>query len=284
MKKMKFFAMMAVAILMGVSFTACEEDEASISIAVDGSIPAEVTVGTTLTFNFNVVSDNKIETIKLIKNNETIVSVSEDDLGKLTYSGTFSYNTAEVGTTYLSIEVTDKKGNVETKSYTVEVIAAAGEIDTYTAKLLGSYEATPGSFFATTTGLVYKQDEAKTNSSIIDFVYYYGTTKNATIAAPNDEGAIATYTNATYGLSTWATKNSTKFAMSTVSASEFDAMEDDAVISEEENVTSSAVAGLEVNDVAAFTTAAGKKGLFKVVSVSGTGGSSTIEIDVKVQK
>jgi hypothetical protein len=273
--------MMAMTIMMGVSFTACEDEDAVISIAVDGTIPTEVTVGTTLIFNFNVVSDNKIENVELIKNNETIQSASEDDLGNLTYSGSFYHETTEVGTNYISIEVTDKQGNVETKSYTVEVTAA---INTYSAILLGSYSAEVGSFFSTSTGSVYTQADAKTNSNSIDFVYYYGTTNLATIAAPDESGAESIYDNTSTGLQTWSTQNSTKFVMSSVTTSEFDDMEDDIDISGDTNVNNSAVTALEENDVVAFTTADDKDGLFKVISITGTGGSSTIEIEVKVKK
>jgi hypothetical protein len=282
MKNLKFFALMAMTIMMGVSFTACEDDDASITITVDGEVLTDVTVGESQTHEYTVVSDNKIESINYYLNN-TPEAVDEDDIENYSYQGSFTYEATTVGTDYISIEVTDKDGNVESKDYTITVSAAPGEINTYSATLLGSYESTTGSFFATSTGTVYTQSNAKTNSSLIDFVYYYGTSNSATIAAPDDSDAESIYDNASTGLETWTTQNSTKFAMSSVTSSEFDDIEDDELISEEENVTSSAATQLEEGDVVAFTTAAGKKGLFKVTSIEGTT-AGTITITVKVQE
>jgi hypothetical protein len=133
--------------------------------------------------------------------------------------------------------------------------------------------------------------EAKANSTLIDFMYYYGNVNNATIAAPDDNDAAMVFTG-TAALSTWTTRNSTRFkVISSLTAAEFDAIEDDLLIVSNVNPTeviASTVHPLAVGDVVAFITDGDKaggsrKGLIKVAAIA-VGAGGTMDIVVKVQE
>lgn len=165
-----------------------------------------------------------------------------------------------------------------------------GAISTYSAKLLGGQNnATLGSFFATDSGVVVSSSNAGASSSLqgrIDLVYFYGTTNQASIGAPNDT-VVAVAHNGSTSLGSWTVKNATKFVSTTLSANTFTASLNDSLIKTIDAATysSSLVNMLTVGKVVAFKTAAGKYGLFHVSAIAGTTGTDrSITIDVKVQK
>ena len=92
----------------------------------------------------------------------------------------------------------------------------------------------------------------------------------------------------------WTKYNSTKFKLSSLSASDFDAINDDLSFSFGESLTETNVLNLKVGNVVYFKTEAGKLGVFKVKAINvGTTlnkddiqkyQDGSIEIDVKVQK
>ena len=117
-------------------------------------------------------------------------------------------------------------------------------------------------------------DDAKTNSTLIDFLYYYGATNKASIAAPDDADAATVFNNANNGLATWSTRNSTKFKTTALSAAEFDALANDLlIVSNATGASDTDENNLAVGNVIAFITDAdktggSKMGLIKVVSLS----------------
>jgi len=205
----------------------------------------------------------------------TLSSVSSLSVDK-----SYSASTA-LGTEKYTFTVTDKTNQTTTKSVTITTITPAGDINTYSAKLMGAQGAAAGSFFATTTGTVYTQANAASNSSIIDILYYYGATNEATLAAPSDALAGTIFNNSSTGLQTWAKRNETKFATTTISSSDFENIKDDALFTQSPSVTYSNK--LAVGNVVAFKTETGKKGLVRVDKIT-TGASGDITITVKVQK
>ena len=165
-----------------------------------------------------------------------------------------------------------------------------GSISTYSAKLLGGQNnATLGSFFASDSGVVVSSSAAGASASVqgrIDLVYFYGTSNQASIGAPNDS-VVAIAHNGSTSLSTWTVKNATKFYATTLSPSTFTASANDSLIKtiDATSYSASLVNMLTVGKVVAFKTAAGKFGLFHVSAIGGTTGSDrSITIDVKVQK
>jgi hypothetical protein len=271
MKKMRLFGLL-MAMIMGVSFTSCEEDgEAIISIVVAGEVDEEPLLGDPINISYNVVSDNKLDLVEHIINNVTVASV-EDFNNPNSYAGTFSVPTNTVGQVIASIRVTDRKGLVEMETYTIDV---QSNIETYTAVLLGNQSSENGSFYSTSTNEVFQLAQSAANAAKIDFIYLLDGESNV-IAAPSDAFVPTKYS----GVADWSVRNETDLKITVISSSEFDAIVDDSDIIAETNVALSKVSGLFADDVVAFTTAEGKKGLFKIVSIV----DNTMKIEVKVQK
>jgi len=191
------------------------------------------------------------------------------------------------------IEATDKNDQTTAANFTFTAYAApAGDISTYSAKILGAqFNNGAGSFFSTTNGTVYSKTEAKTNASIVDFVYSYrGGSMLAFIAAPSD-----TILDKTLNIKaeSWSTYNNTMYKASSLTSADFDAISNDAMFSGITGFTDTKILNLSVGQVVYFKTAAGKLGVFKVKAINkGTAGSNdiqlyqsgSIDIDVKVQK
>lgn len=193
------------------------------------------------------------------------------------------------GETYtVQITVTDDNKDealtvTETKTITVDIPVTAGNITTYSAKLLGGQSnPSTGSFFNSTNGSVLTSAQADAASASVDFIFAYGTTNLNYIAAPNDADIALSHSN----VGAWSTKNATKFKTTTLTASQFTALTDDAtIVSEASGASATKVNALAVGQVFSFTTAAGKKGLVHVSAIGGTMASDrSITIDVKVQQ
>ena len=197
------------------------------------------------------------------------------------------------------ITVTDKKDVTTSAVFTITAYTKpAGSIKEYKATLLGSQYAKEGSFFSTTNGSVYTVANSAASSSLIDLIYYYsgdGTVgqstsgNGATIGGADDTNILGVYK----GISSWSTKNATRFTGSTLSATEFDALTDDSKIAVISDFTDTKKIGLAEGNIIAFKTAAGKKGLVKInkltkglntVTNKDDYQFGTIEIAVKVQK
>jgi hypothetical protein len=174
-----------------------------------------------------------------------------------------------------AIKVEDSKGNLEVYPFDVVVAPAPGDNYTYTAVLLGNQISTTGSFYSTSTNQVFQLAQSAANETKIDFVYLMNGTKHV-MAAPNDVFVPTKYAS----VADWTTKNATKLKITLLSTKAFDAISNDAVITEQANVELSIVSDLAVDDVVAFTTAQGKKGLFKIEAMA----NNTMTIKVKVQE
>ncbi len=166
-------------------------------------------------------------------------------------------------------------------------------ITAYSDKIYGDQaNNSAGSFFATSTGTVYTQALAKTNAASVDFLYYYGATNKATLAAPNDAPAATIYDNATNGLQTWSVKNATEIRETMLTADIFNAVAADSTLTQLYDAAAIGAAAtsatdLAVGDVVAFKTVGNKKGFIKVVAIVENGTTATgdyIKVDVKVQK
>lgn len=166
-------------------------------------------------------------------------------------------------------------------------------ITTYTAVIYGDQaNNSAGSFYATTTGTVYTQALAKTNAASVDFLYYYGATNKATLAAPNDAPAATIFDNATNGLQTWSVKNATEIRATLLDAASFDVIVADSTLTDVYDLVATGAAAtsstdLAVGDVIAFKTVGNKKGFVKVVAIVENGTTATgdyLKVDVKVQK
>jgi hypothetical protein len=156
-------------------------------------------------------------------------------------------------------------------------------INSFTMKVLGSYDSPTGSSFGSIDGTVYTLAQAFANQVVIDFLYWWGASTSATLGAPDDDKAALVFTGVN-GLPNWTTKNATRFKETTLTTAEFDAITDGNVLAT--NAAGSdqtRVEALVVGDVRAFITATGKHGLIKVTDIN-TGAAGDITIDVKVEQ
>lgn len=165
-----------------------------------------------------------------------------------------------------------------------------GDVNSYSAKIMGGQNnATLGSFLATDNGEVITSSAAGASATVqarVDLVYFYGTTNQASIGAPNDS-VVAIAHNGSTSLSTWTTKNATKLVKTTITPAQFIASANDSLVKtiDAATISGSLVNTLAVGNVVAFKTAGGKLGLFHVQSIDGTTGSDrSITVNVKVQK
>jgi hypothetical protein len=178
----------------------------------------------------------------------------------------------------IRVTATDNLGqqSVETKTITI----TSGAIADCDNETLGSHKSTIGSFFATKSCNVYTVGEAKANKSAVDFIYFYGQTNQATLAAPDDADVN---TLGEFQLVDWTAgeKNATRFKA--ISAFDFD----NATAATLTAAWTTAVGAemtkanmLSNSQMVAFKTADGRYGVVRVNSIT-AGDDGTINIDVK---
>ncbi len=195
-----------------------------------------------------------------------------------------TFSAASVGNNRLLLEVWDKDGNKAEKAFTITVETGAVAVNKYSNIELGSHNDAVGSFYNSAENLIYTISSAKDNQAKVDFIYYYGDEHGNTIASPFDP-IVNTIT--TFGLSTWTTKNDTKFHKNTITAEQFDAIVDEYDFPEfttESPAPTQFVDQLVVGDVLYFKTVAGKLGFIKVVSVTTPNRGDRATFDIIVQE
>jgi hypothetical protein len=244
--------------------------------------------GEKIDFKANVVAHKKISSIEL---RQGITTVNKKESGfdseiEHVYIQEYTVAEGDKGKT-LQFAVIVKNGAGEEKKVEHSVYIA-NDFTAYSAKIFGAQNnADLGSFFSTSNGQIYKIAEAKTSSSLIDFVYFHGATNQATIASPDEpnvfsgNGAVHTGTN---GVTTWSKRNATRFKVTEITAAQFAEVEDDVDLIVNASGAELKLANqLTVGKVIAFTTDGGKSGLFLVKAIT-TGNTGSITVDVKVQK
>ncbi len=305
MKNFKLFGLMLLAGTL--IFSSCKKDEETTTavptIAFSNGNDALVYDGTNaIDVTIDVTAEAKVKDFTLVKivndangSTETPITINYDFDGDASGSYRFQRSSAEIGIDISTstddpkkveykFSLTDKDGTVKNSIYTVTMAVASGNpIHTYSATLMGAQDnANAGSFFASTNGSVYLTADANNNSSLIDIIYYYGSTNEATLCAPNDvtvNGGSGNLSLAT-GLTT---QNATTFATTTITATQFDAMTDDMGFDAITAFPETKLTTLTADKVIAFKTAAGKIGLLKVSTIT-TGTNGSMEVDVKVQQ
>jgi hypothetical protein len=177
----------------------------------------------------------------------------------------------------------DNNGGSAAVTLTITTTPGYGAVTTYSMKVMGAQtNSSDGSSFASSNGTVYSLVDAKTNSSLIDWVYFYGATNLACLCAPSETDAATVFSNPGNGVATWSTRNITLFKKVTATYNWTNITNDSAIVIETSGITLKELPNLAVNDLLAFTTAAGKKGMIRVNALT-VGASGSMTIDVKVQ-
>jgi hypothetical protein len=297
MKKTSLIAALLLIMASVSFFTSCTTEEENLSPTINFvtgsgyiSSDANLKAGEAFTVNLsaaaNSTSGAKLVNLKVIRVlGGNTVTVADETIDLSSFTSEISANAAFIaGTEKWTFTVTDANG--ETAEISLNITTTAGAaINTFDQKILGSYyNNTYGSFFGSADGTVYKMVEAYNNQAKVDWCYYYGVADGATIAAPNDPTAMNDiFTNATYGLSQWTTRNATLFNVVTESIL-WDNITDDAqIMAYSGSTANTSEKQLAVGSVLAFKTAAGKLGLIRVTDIA-TGSTGSITYNVKVQQ
>ena len=298
MKKI-IFSLLALLIAGTTLFTSCKKSSDTTQpptihfLAGAGLTSADVSVntGTQLSFGISASAASGKLTQLLVQrifNGKTVKVFDSTTISSTSYSVTLTETMQpSAGTETWIFTIFDDSGNTAAVNLvvTTTVVVAYGDVNSWTGILLGSYQnVSNGSSFASSNGTVYTITNAKTNCTLIDWLYYYGAVNSATIAAPNDADAGTVFVGAN-GLSTWSHLNATTFKKVTDVISNFDGISNDSIvlIETQTGVTATSVTSLAVNDILAFITEPGKKGLLKVTAID-PGAAGTITYNVKVQK
>lgn len=295
MKKINFlFAMLLVAGVAFLSSCGTETEALGPNMDLKGGgdyISSDVTVPAGTDVKIGVTAqqgDAKLVNLKITATSNNIpVTLLDSTFSSDVFNKDYTITApAEAGTVRIALVMTDKDGLTDEASFIITTTAVAGEINTYSGKILGSYDNSAyGSSFASADGTVYTLAEAKANSAKVDWMYYYGVTNKATLAAPADASVTEVFTSATNGPATWSTRNSTKFAVVTLpNGVTWDGITNDVHIKTlATGLTATKANQLAVGQFVAFETVAGKKGLIKIENIT-VGGAGTITYTAKVQK
>ncbi len=302
---MKRFHFLMVAVLLATSafFTSCSDDKddpivdkTPVLTFIGGngyvSADASLVVGTSFNVGINATANSttsekirKVVITRIFNNTPTVISNRSMKESVYSLDTTMEAN-QNTGIEKFIFKITDDEGLTKELTLNITTTAAAGDIKSYTAVLMGGQgNVNAGSFYSSKDNTVMFQATAITNQSSVDFVFWYGTSNLYAIGAPTNTDANTAFESL---FTNWTTKNDTKFKK--LSGVNFDGITDDSVITAQATgLTETKVSSLTVNDVVAFETAAtssyaSRKGIFKVIEVSGTSATNrAIKIQVKIQ-
>ncbi|MCX6233354.1 MAG: hypothetical protein NT175_01320 [Bacteroidetes bacterium] len=239
-----------------------------------------------ITASPNTTSGKNLANLKVTRTYNNAVWFEWDTTVNVAYVDIdFSFLALTVaGTERISFVVTDKDGQTNEVALNITTQVVNGPINFFTQKILGSYASSTGSSFASIDGSIYNLADAKANAAKVDWLYFYGGTNHATIAAPDDADAAIVFNDLTNGLSTWSVRNATRLKKITTVV-DWAAITDDGTIKQltADGVTETKIPDLVVGNISGFKTVTGKFGLIKVDNITGTT-AGTIEISVKVQQ
>jgi hypothetical protein len=293
MKKILTYMLLAFAVF---AFTNCTKDEDDPIVLPTLDLKAETgyisqntnaAFGDTLLFGVIAKSNGKDNLVKFkVEVNDQLLLDS-------------TINTAEFNFDFYTIKgisnveewtmtVTDIAGNSFNK--TVTITAEFGEINSFTAILMGAQDnAEVQSFLSLSDNLatLYFQAQAFENQEDIDMFCFFENNEESqnmmSLAAPGT-GIDGIFSGQT-APENYTIKNTTYFCKTNLTAAEFDAVENDAVVLDSydpENKFRKAKL-LTEGDVYSFKLQSGLFGLFKVISVDGEE-TGTLELAIKVQK
>lgn len=310
--------LLGLLVLASVVFTSCSKDEEeqtppSVEFLggeyepgkerVDGDVT--LTVGEPFVFGITATtqSDKNLNRVKIVRTYENIsqpITVLDSTINSSSFTidiMTFAYPTQ--GSEDFECTVTDKNDLSSTISFTVTTELGDPGINVYTDVNLGSYDSQTNSSFGSITGETFSITDANADPTIqqqIDWVYFHGNSFGQTLMSTSNDDILAVYP----GIGAWdeANRNTTLMGKTNLTPENYNSIENEnqlVLFIQNSGVTldqdffselMSTPGGFAVNDVIAFETHAGKRGLIMVTAVNpGTSnGTSTITYDIKVIK
>ena len=212
---------------------------------------------------------------------------SEALTGKIQYYDFIDTIPFGINTVKYSFKLTKENGRQAYKEFTITVKQPItwGTITRVVESFAMDNQFTPsGSQFwgLSLTNKALDIATAKTNADKIDFVFGHRSAVDggAFLGGPYSADARVIYDNTSTSpdkLSTWSVSNKTLFKTTTLTPAEFDNCTSDSMILAQTaiGVNNDSYKTVKENEVVAFITKSGKKGLFKVNSVSGSFDSNT---------
>lgn len=181
--------------------------------------------------------------------------------------------------TFTSTDTKDRSGSFTLTIKPKEKQAEGGYITKAVTMLGAQNNAEYGSFYSVALGKVLTVTAATGQPGDVDFAYFYGSTNEATICAPSDaDGQTISYGKVK--MSSWSTKNATKFAViSGADGNNPATWWDNAMTTIDGATTESKANALAAGKVVAYKTSKGVKGAFVVEKVDGRqAGSISIQL------
>jgi len=293
MKKILFLSGMIL--FTGLMFTSCSKDEEEPSLPtvafnqIEGYVTGNTTAAYGDTLRFGIIlqgngSDNLVK-FEIKANDVTLLDSTINTSGF-----TFDFYSIK-GTNAEDVwkfTATDIAGNK--KEETVTITGAFGELDSYVTVLMGAQDNTTVQSFLSLSNhsaTRYFQAEAFNNQEKIDMFCFYentATSQNMMSLASPGTGITGVFTGAT-SPENYTTKNLTWFVKTSLTAAQFDAVQNDAIVldSYDTDADFRKAKVLTAGDVYCFKLQNGKYGLLKVIEVTGAE-TGTLEIAIKVQK
>jgi hypothetical protein len=186
--------------------------------------------------------------------------------------------------------ILDDEGQWTEVSFTLTIISAFDSVRFLPSVILGAQQCTThGSFYDLRNDTVYFQHDAFSNQDSIEMLYYYDNTGWANTIASPGANIDSMFFPGPDGIDQWTpdNRNETRYIITNISTSVFDAVVYDSLLIAEYNSHLHyyrKAKNLVTGNVYSFrTTTHGKFGLFKVVNVVGAE-TGTIEISIKVQR
>jgi hypothetical protein len=291
----KLFPILSLVIILASFLVAgCSKDEdpvlPTITFKQDaGFVSANTTAnyGDTLNFGITATSNgtDNLAKFQIFVNDQKLL---DSTINTTTFTFDFYTVKSVLDKEVWKFVTTDIAGNSEADSVTIT--GNFGEILTYSSKTIGAQSNTTEKGFisySNSTTSQYTQDEAFNHQADIDMFCFYENTAShvnlMTMAAPGSN-ITGIFTGST-APEFYTVKNVTFFVKTTLTATQFDAVQNDAVIRaafDPKNQFKKAKL-LTAGDVYAFLLQSGKYGLFKVIAADGTE-TGTVQIAVKIQK
>jgi hypothetical protein len=293
----KLIILSGMLLLAGTLFlSSCSKDEdekpgnPTMSFLVEDGYVSENTVagfGDTLRFMVYIVY-NGTDALTHFKASMNGFVEIDSAINKTSFTIEITRNKTVEAAEVWKFELTDNAGNKT--DYSLTVTGNFGPIFSYSGILLGAQDnPSVESFlsYSNDTFTKYFQADAFNHQADIDmFLFFENTPEHPnmmTLAAPGSN-ISGIFTGAT-APENYTTKNVTFYCQTTMTATEFDAIENDAMILaafDQENKYKKANK-LDPGDVVAFWLQSGRYGLVKITNTAGAE-SGQIEFDVKIQE
>jgi hypothetical protein len=246
--------------------------------------------GDSVYYSISITDNNTLKDVVIseTQGGGTEAQLASYSLTGKSYSFNYAYHVPVGFTGDIKIKfLVDDASNTNSVTATVTVGATGIDYNSYSAVLLGSFGDPVGSFYGSSNNVVYTKGPAASNATLVDMIFFYGSSNKYSLAAPSD--AVFTSSITSLGVSGWSHRNVTNFKMTTLA--DFSAVTKGADIATAyTNATGAEVTlsnNLAAGNILAFKTEAGKYGLCKVVDVTGgdaSTGAGEMHIQVIVQK